>query len=88
MEILPKLLERLPTNQWSIWLEFLEKRRKDSRKWLIASSVVDNAKFQYDQFMTKEVVITQKFLKFNFKTGRLASFLYQFVAINVDYLGL
>ena len=35
----------------------------------IASSVIDNAKFQYDQFMTKEVAINQeKFLKFNFKT--------------------
>ena len=36
--------------------------------------------------MTKEVVINQvKFLKFNFKTDRFDSFLYQFVAINVDY---
>ena len=34
----------------------------------ITSSVVDNVKFQYDQSMTKKVVINQeKFLKFNFK---------------------
>ena len=52
---------------------------------LITSSVADNAKFQYDQFMCKEVVINQeKFLKFNFKTDRPDSFLYQFVAINAD----
>ena len=36
--------------------------------------------------MTEEVFINQeKFLKFNFKTDRLDSFLYQFVAINADY---
>ena len=51
----------------------------------ITSSVADNAKFQYDQFMSREAVINQeKFLKFNFKTDRLDSFLYQFVAINAD----
>ena len=55
----------------------------------ITSSVVDNAKFQYNQFMTKEVAINQgKFLKFNFKTDRLESFLYQFVAINATYSDL
>ena len=53
------------------------------------SSVADDAKFQYNQLMTKEVVISQeKFLKFNFKIDCLDSFLYQFVAINVNYSGL
>ena len=48
----------------------------------MTSSVADNAKFQYDQFMIKEVVINQgKFLEFNLKTDPLDSFLYQFVAI-------
>ena len=52
----------------------------------ITSSVADNAKFQYNQFMTKEVAINQgKFLKFNFKTDCLESFLYQFFAINATY---
>ena len=42
----------------------------------ITSFVADNAKFQYEQFMTKEVVLNQeKFLKSNFKTDRLDSFL-------------
>ena len=52
----------------------------------IASFVADNAKFQYDQFMTKEVGIDQEnFLKLNFKTNRLDSLLYELVAINADY---
>ena len=51
--------------------------------------MADNAKFQYEQFMTKEVVLNQvKFLKFNFKTDRLDSFLYRFVAVNADYSDL
>ena len=49
----------------------------------IASSVAGNAMSQYNQFMTKE-----KFLKFNFKTNHLDSFLYQVLAINVDYSDL
>ena len=49
----------------------------------ITSSVADNAKFQYDQFINQE-----KFLKFSFKTDGLDSFLYQFVAINADYSDL
>ena len=52
----------------------------------IASFVADNAKFQYDQFMTKEVGIDQEnFLKLNFKTNRLDSLLYELVAIDADY---
>ena len=55
----------------------------------IASFVADNAKFQYDQFMTKEVGIDQEnFLKLNFKTNRLDSLLYELVAINADYSDL
>ena len=51
----------------------------------ITSSVADIAKFHYDQFISREAVINQeKLLKFNFKTDRLDSFLYQFVAINAD----
>ena len=54
-----------------------------------ASYVPDNTKFQYDQFMTKEVVINHvKFLIFSFKTDGPDSFLYQFVAINADYSDL
>ena len=52
----------------------------------ITSFVAGNAKFQYDQFMTKEVGINQEnFLKLNFKTNRLDSLLYELVAINADY---
>ena len=48
----------------------------------MTSSVADKAKFQHDQFMTKEVAINQgKVLEFNLKTDPLYSFLYQFVAI-------
>ena len=55
----------------------------------ITSSVADNGKFQCNQFMAKEVVSDQeKLLKFNFKTDHLDSFLYQFVAINANYLDL
>ena len=39
--------------------------------------------------MSKKVIINQeKFLKFNFKTDCLDSFLYQFVAIDADYSDL
>ena len=52
----------------------------------ITSFVAGNAKFEYDQFMTKEVGINQEnFLKLNFKTNRLDSLLYELVAINADY---
>ena len=52
----------------------------------MASFLADNAKIQYDQFMTKEVGINQEnFLKLNFKTNRLDSLLYELVAIDADY---
>lgn len=55
----------------------------------INSAEADNAKFQYDQFITKDVLINkEKFLKFNFKFDRLDSFLYQFVGLNTDYSDL
>ena len=50
----------------------------------IPSTVSDNEKFQYNQFMSKEVAINQE--KLNFKTDCLDSFLYHFVAINADYI--
>ena len=41
----------------------------------ITSQVADNAKFQFDQFMSKEVVLHhEKFLSFDFKSERLDSF--------------
>lgn len=53
----------------------------------LSVAVADNVKFQYDQFKSKEAFINQeKFLKINFKTGRLGSFSYQFVVINAHFL--
>ena len=53
----------------------------------LSVAVADNVKFQYDQFKSKEAFINQeKFLKINFKTGRLSSFSYQFVVINAHFL--
>ena len=55
----------------------------------LTSTVADNSKFQYAQFLKNEVVLNQdKFLKFDFRTDRGDSFFYSLVAINTNYSDL
>jgi len=107
VEILLKLLERLPTNKTIVvtasslspknMIEIPTKAQKRFKKMadnlfalkFITSSEADNAKFQYDDFMSKDVLLNKdKFMKFNFKADRVDTFLYQFVEVNKDYSDL
>ena len=55
----------------------------------ISSSVADSAKFQYDQFIKKEVVNEKdKFLSFDMKNQRVDVFLRNFIGINPQYKDL
>ena len=55
----------------------------------ISSSVVDNAKFQYNQFLKKEVVSEKdEFLLFDMRKQRVDVFLRDFIGINPQYKDL
>lgn len=55
----------------------------------ITSPEADNAKFQFDEFMSNEVLRNKdKFLEFNFKDDRVDEFLYKYVGANKDYVAL
>ena len=55
----------------------------------ISSSVADNAKFQYDQFMKKEVVNNkEEFLSFDMRKQRVDVFLHGYIGINPQYKDL
>ena len=50
------------------------------------TSVADNAKFQFDQMLKKEVIKNKdKFLAFNFRTQRVNEFLGYYVGNNPEY---
>ena len=49
----------------------------------VSSSVADNAEFQYDQFIKKEVVYKKdEFLSFDMRKQRVDVFLRNFIGIN------